>query len=97
MPPSPLLLLLPQAALEQEQQQHASLVAGLQETAAVLQSSDDAEGRLRGQLVELAERVAVLTAAQVGQAGAALWLLAGCVMAQVVCCQCQASSSCPAS
>ena len=55
-----------QASLEQERQQRASLAAGMAEVASGLQSSGDAEGQLRARLAELAERVAVLTAAQVG-------------------------------
>jgi hypothetical protein len=84
LPAAPFLT-LPQATLEHEQQQHASLVAGLQETVAVLQSSDDAEGHLRGQLIELAERVAVLTAAQVGPGAphCCSWLAA---LPRIVCC-----------
>lgn len=55
-----------QSALEDEQRQHASLAASLQELVSSLQSSGGAEETLRAQLPELAERVAVLTAAQVG-------------------------------
>ena len=55
-----------QSALEDEQRQHASLAASLQELVSSLQSSGGAEETLRAQLAELAERVAVLTAAQVG-------------------------------
>lgn len=55
-----------QTALREEQQQHASLAASLQDMAAGLHSSGDAEGQLRAQLMQLAEHVAVLTAAQVG-------------------------------
>ena len=54
-----------QAALEEERQEHARIVASLQDMAAGLRSSGDAEQQLRSQLAELAERVAVLTASQV--------------------------------
>lgn len=54
-----------QGELAAERQQHAALVASLQDVVAGLQSSGDAEQLLRQHLTELAERVAVLTAAQV--------------------------------
>ena len=58
----------PQGALAQERGEHAQLVGSLQAMAAGLQSSP-AEAQLRSELVRLAERVAVLTAAQVGHGG----------------------------
>lgn len=54
-----------QGALEQERCEHAQLAASLQAMASGLQSSGDAEGQLRSQMIQLAEKVAVLTAAQV--------------------------------
>lgn len=55
-----------QGVLEQERQEHAQLAASLQAMVACLQSSGDAEATLRSQLIQLAEKVAVLTASQVG-------------------------------
>ena len=67
--PPPALAGWLQGALEEEWRQHASLAASLQDMVAGAQTSGDAERQLRLQLVELAERVAVLTAAQVGWGG----------------------------
>jgi hypothetical protein len=63
-----------QGALSQERAEHAQLVASLRAMIGSLQSSGDTETQLRSQLISLAEKVAVLTAAQVGRAAScACW------------------------
>ncbi|GAB4814836.1 hypothetical protein N2152v2_001882 [Parachlorella kessleri] len=50
--------------LAREREEHAHLVSSLRAMIASLQSSGDTESQLRSQLISLAEKVAVLTAAQ---------------------------------
>ncbi|PRW61371.1 leucine-rich repeat containing [Chlorella sorokiniana] len=57
-------LVAAEGALREERQRHASLAASVQDVTAGLHSSGNAEQQLRAQLTELAEHVAVLTAAQ---------------------------------
>ena len=54
-----------QGVLVRERDEHAHLVSSLRAMIASLQSSGDTESQLRSQLITLAEKVAVLTAAQV--------------------------------
>ena len=54
-----------QGVLAREREEHAHLVSSLRAMIASLQSSGDTESQLRSQLISLAEKVAVLTAAQV--------------------------------
>jgi len=57
-----------QAALEEQRQQNDSMAARLEGMASSMQNSDGIGEHLRSQLQELAERVALLTAAQVSHA-----------------------------
>lgn len=62
-----------QGLLGKERQEHAQLVTSLQAMITGLQSAGGTEANLRSQLIQLAEQVAMLTAAQVGGKGQAYW------------------------